>query len=72
MKFSISKEGIVNQTELFTDDLSIQQYVRTALHTAAKELGYKVVDEWEMDDDSIELTIEDGQFEEFTHDSEGC
>jgi hypothetical protein len=57
MKFSITKEGIVNDTELFTDDLSTQQYVRTSIHTVLEKLGYEINEEWEMDDDSIEITV---------------
>jgi len=57
MKFSISKEGLVNKKELFNDDLSPQQYARVAVHTVLEELGIKVEEEWEMDDDSIELTV---------------
>ena len=57
MKFSISKEGLVNQKELFNDDLSAQQYARVAVHAVLQELGYKIEEEWEMDDDSIEVTV---------------
>jgi len=57
MKFSISKEGLVNKKELFSDDLSPQQYARVAVYTVLEELGIKVEEEWEMDDDSIELTV---------------
>jgi ABC-type siderophore export system fused ATPase/permease subunit len=56
-KFSIAKDGLVNQTELFNDDGSTQQHVRVALHTVLQELGVNVVEEWEMDDDSIEITV---------------
>ena len=58
MKFSISKEGLVNQQELFNDDLSPQQYARVAVHAVLQEFGIPVEEEWEMDDDSIELTID--------------
>ena len=58
MKFSISKEGLVNQKELFSDDLSPQQYARVAVHAVLQELDIQVVEEWEMDDDSIELTVD--------------
>ena len=57
MKFSISKEGLVNKKELYSDDLSSQQYARVAVHTVLEELGYKIEEEWEMDDDSIEVTV---------------
>ena len=57
MKLSISKEGLVNHTELFNNDSTTQQYVRTAIHATLEELGVKVEEEWEMDDDSIEISI---------------
>ena len=72
MKLSIASDGIVNEQELYSDDNSTQQYVRTAVHTTVKELGRKVSEEWEMDDDSIEVTIEEELLEEFDHTSEGC
>ena len=57
MKISISKEGTVNEQELLNASTTPQQYVRTAVHTVLEELGIKVTEEWEMDDDSIEITI---------------
>ncbi len=57
MKFSISKEGLVNKQELFSDDHSTQQYARVAVHTVLEKLGIEVEEEWEMDDDSIEITV---------------
>ncbi len=57
MKLSISKEGVVNNTELLNNDNTTQQYVRTAIHATLEELGVKVEEEWEMDDDSIEISI---------------
>ena len=57
MKISISKDGLVNGKEYWSDDLSTQQYVRTAVHYVLEELDIKVKEEWEMDDDSIEITI---------------
>ncbi len=57
MKISISKEGTVNEQELLNASTTTQQYVRTAIHTVLEELGIKVTEEWEMDDDSIEITI---------------
>ncbi len=56
MKFIISKDGLVNGKENWTDDLSTQQCVRTAIHSVLEELDVKVEEEWEMDDDSIEIT----------------
>ena len=57
MKLSISKDGLVNGKENWTDYLSTQQCVRTAVHSVLEELDIKVEEEWEMDDDSIEITI---------------
>ena len=34
-----------------------QQYARVTLHNTVKELGFEVEEEWEMDDNSIELTV---------------
>tara|TARA_B100001109_G_scaffold229334_1_gene205148 strand:+ start:279 stop:659 length:381 start_codon:yes stop_codon:yes gene_type:complete len=34
-----------------------QQYARMTVHNQVKELGFKVDEEWEMDDNSIELTV---------------
>ena len=34
-----------------------QQYARMTVHNEVKELGFKVDEEWEMDDNSIELTV---------------
>ena len=42
--------------ERFLDKLS-QQYARTILHAAVKEEGFQIAEEWEMDDNSIELTV---------------
>jgi len=56
-KISISKDGLVNGQEYWSNDISTQQYVRTAVHYVLEELGIKVEEEWEMDDDSIELTL---------------
>ena len=38
-------------------DKVTQQYARTTLHNAVKEDGWEVAEEWEMDDNSIELTV---------------
>ena len=56
-KISISKDGLVNGQEYWSNDLSTQQYVLTAVHYVLEELGIKVEEEWEMDDDSIEITV---------------
>ena len=34
-----------------------QQYARMTVHNTVKEMGFKVEEEWEMDDNSIELTV---------------
>ena len=34
-----------------------QQYARMLLHREVEEKGYQIDDEWEMDDNSIELTV---------------
>ena len=34
-----------------------QQYARMTIHNKVKEMGFKVDEEWEMDDNSIELTV---------------
>tara|TARA_Y100000996_G_scaffold380657_1_gene334701 strand:+ start:1309 stop:1482 length:174 start_codon:yes stop_codon:yes gene_type:complete len=57
MKLSISKDGLVNKKENWTDDLSTQQCVRTSVHSVLEELGVKIEEEWEMDDETIEITI---------------
>ena len=38
-------------------DKVTQQYARMALHHTIKEEGFTVAEEWEMDDNSIELTV---------------
>ena len=42
--------------ERFRDKVS-QQYARMLLHGTVKEEGFTVQEEWEMDDNSIELTV---------------
>ena len=34
-----------------------QQYARTTLHNTVKEEGFEIAEEWEMVDNSIELTV---------------
>ena len=34
-----------------------QQYARMTIHNSIKEMGFEVDEEWEMDDNSIELTV---------------
>ncbi len=57
MKITISKEGLVNNMELYDDSATPQQYARVAVHSVLQELEIPIEEEWEMDDDSIELTI---------------
>ena len=58
MELSISKDGLVNEQELLNHyDTTTKQYVRTAVHTVLEELGVKVKEEWEMEDETIEITI---------------
>ena len=40
----------------FVDKVT-QQYARMVLHNTVKEEGFGVDEEWEMDDNSIELTV---------------
>jgi len=40
----------------FIDKLT-QQYARMTIHSTIKEQGFEVQEEWEMDDNSIELTV---------------
>ena len=42
--------------ERFIDKVN-QQYARMLLHGTVKEEGFTVQEEWEMDDNSIELTV---------------
>ena len=38
-------------------DKLTQQYARTTLHNTVKEEGFQIAEEWEMTDNSIELTV---------------
>jgi len=40
----------------FIDKLT-QQYARMTIHSTIKEEGFEVQEEWEMEDNSIELTV---------------
>ena len=42
--------------ERFIDKVT-QQYARLTVRNTAKELGFQVQEEWEMTDNSIELTV---------------
>ena len=66
--FKLNKDGVYElvadiQTwkdpippERFLDKVT-QQYARMTLHNTVKEMGFQVEEEWEMDDNSIELTV---------------
>ncbi len=40
----------------FIDQIT-QQYARMAIHNLVKEEGFQVEEEWEMDDNTIEVTV---------------
>jgi len=40
----------------FVDKVT-QQYARMTIHNTVTSLGFKIEEEWEMDDNSIELTV---------------
>ena len=42
--------------ERFMDKVN-QQYARMTIHNQVKEMGFQVEEEWEMDDNSIELVV---------------
>ena len=42
--------------ERFLDKVN-QQYARMTIHNQVKKRGFQVEEEWEMDDNSIELTV---------------
>ena len=42
--------------ERFIDKVT-QQYARMTVHNTVKEDGWQVAEEWEMDDNSIEVTV---------------
>ena len=42
--------------ERFLDKVN-QQYARMTIHNQVKKMGFQVQEEWEMDDNSIELTV---------------
>ena len=66
--FRLNKDGVY---ELVTDlqtwkqpippkrfiEKVTQQYARMTVHNTVKDLGFEVQEEWEMDDNSIELTV---------------
>ena len=42
--------------ERFMDKVN-QQYARMTVHNTVKEMGFEVEEEWEMEDNTIELTV---------------
>ena len=42
--------------ERFMDKVN-QQYARMTVHNTVKDMGFQVEEEWEMEDNSIELTV---------------
>ena len=38
-------------------EIVTQQYARMTLYNTVKEEGFEVAEEWEMDDNSLELTV---------------
>ena len=42
--------------ERFMDKVN-QQYARMTVHNVVKDMGFQVEEEWEMEDNSIELTV---------------
>ena len=42
--------------ERFMDKVT-QQYARMTLHNTVKDMGFQVEEEWEMEDNTIELTV---------------
>ena len=42
--------------ERFLDKVN-QQYARMTIHNQVKKMGFQIEDEWEMEDNSIELTV---------------
>ena len=42
--------------ERFVDKVT-QQYARMTIYNTVKEMGFEVKEEWEMDDNSLEITV---------------
>ena len=66
--FRLTEEGtyeLVTDLELWEEKIPVarfidkvtQQYARMTIHDAVKQQGLAVAEEWEMDDNSIELTV---------------
>ena len=59
IKFIINRDGLVEDQDgkvVFRSSIS-QQDAREAVHQSIEEKGYTIDEEWEMDDDSIEITV---------------
>ena len=59
-KFIISTDGTVvdeNGKIVFQSSVSSQEHAREIVHETIADKGYKIDEEWEMDDDTIELTF---------------
>ena len=60
IKFIISPDGTVTDKDgklVYQSSTSSQQDAREAVHQTITEKGYTIDEEWEMDDDTIELTF---------------
>ena len=66
--FRLTKEGtyeLVTDLQTWEENIPVerfidkitQQYARMTIHSTVKEMGLAVDEEWEMDDNSIELTV---------------
>ena len=66
--FRLNKEGVyelVADIQTWKDPVPpkrfiekvTQQYARMTIHNTIKDMGFSVQEEWEMDDNSIELTV---------------
>lgn len=59
MKFIVQPWGTVEDDtgKVIYQSSVDQQDAREVLHQTVQENGWSMVEEWEMDDDSIELTV---------------
>ncbi len=56
---------LVTDLETWNQNISVdrfidkvtQQYARVTIHNTMKNMGFEVAEEWEMDDNSIEITV---------------
>ena len=54
-RMGFNNEGAFKMVERFLEKLT-QQYARLTVHEAIKEQGFQFQEEWEMDDNTIEIT----------------